>query len=103
MVRDIFAWTSLDACASAALLALTSDGWSGHEAFNITAPEICYQGEAGDKKQGPSTVAVLEKHWGGRYGKIREGWFEEYPRRSTWDCSKAEEILGWNHDKAGQM
>jgi len=40
----------------------------------------------------------LEKHWKGRVKKIDEGWWEGNPRRSFFDTSKAESMLGWRHD-----
>ena len=74
--------------------------------FNIAAPEICWEGGLGpdgkeveEKYRGKvATLDILERCWSGRYGKIRQEWFEKSPRASLWDSTKAERMLGWNHD-----
>ena len=88
----------MDACASSALLSLTSQGWEGAEAFNVAAPEICFDGVEGDKTAGPATLELVDKYWKGRIKNINKEWWKGFPRRSTWDSRKAERMLGWNHD-----
>ena len=106
---SLYSWVSLDACARACLQGITSTGWTGAEAFNIVAPEICWEGgltKDSRRKQGEpemellGTLEVLESQWKGRYdlGKLNKGWWEGRPRRALWDCSKAERLLGWKHD-----
>ena len=110
--QDGFAWTSFDAAASACLRALISDGWEGHEVFIIAAPEICWEGgltpdskstvELPEKK---STVELMNSMWRGRVasGGLDMRWWDENPRRSTFVSSKAEKMLGWDHDKSAEM
>ena len=45
--QDLFCWVSHRASARACLGGLTSDGWDGHEAFYIVAPDICWEGSSG--------------------------------------------------------
>ena len=106
-VQDGFAWTSFDAAASASLLGIISTGWQGHEVFNITAPESSWEGGPNgdsksdtvlDKKVG--TLELMEVNMKGRYGKVREEWWDGWPRRSIWDATKAERLMGWNHDQS---
>ena len=92
------AWVSYEACARAALLGLISSGWDGHEIFNIVAPQICFAGDALDPEKGPGTLELLEKHWKRRVTNVDRAWFQNDPRRSTWDSSRAERLLGWRHD-----
>lgn len=107
--REMWAWTSFDAAASACLLGLTSEGWSGHEAFNIVAPEIAWEygvrpeDKGGERRSDVSTIELLEYSWKGKYDGLRREYWEGRPRRSIWDSSKAERMLGWDHDKAGDM
>lgn len=109
MPRDMFSWTSFDACASACLLALTSEGWDGHEVFNIAAKDIIHHGTLDDHtaidmdRTPVGTLEILEKHWSGRYGKLDEEWWKNDKRRAIWDSTKAERILGWNHDRSGEL
>ena len=42
--KDLWGWVSYAAAAKACMLGLTSTGWSGHEVFNIVAPNICWEG-----------------------------------------------------------
>ncbi|ORX33775.1 hypothetical protein BD324DRAFT_638536 [Kockovaella imperatae] len=102
-VQDLFAWTSMASCASAALLSITSEGWHGHEVFNITAPEIVFQGLPDDMTAGPSALEAIETHWGGKYRVINKEWWADHPRRSVFDSTKAEKMLGWDHDKADEQ
>ena len=109
--QDGFAWTSYDASSSACLKSLTSGGWTGHEVFNITAPEICWEGgltpdskstEPSAEKKG--TLELMRSFWADRFDEnaVRNTWFQGDAgvRRSTWDSTKAEEVLGWDHNSA---
>ena len=109
--EDCFAWTSHDAAASSCLLSLTSTGWEGHEAFNIAAPEICWEGglAPGERSDVPleekkGAVELIESMWKGRVKEdgFNRAWWDGKPRRSTWDSTKAERLLGWDHDAAPQ-
>ncbi|KAL7424804.1 hypothetical protein Q5752_000488 [Cryptotrichosporon argae] len=102
-----FGWGSLDAAAQACVLALDTDGWEGHEAFNIVAPEICWEGgasEAARRKAGDpeaterlGTVELVTAFH--PEVTIDESWWEGNPRRGAWDTSKAERMLGWSHPR----
>lgn len=98
---DLFAWVSYEAVARMCVLGLTSEGWSGHEVFNCVAPEHCWEGTVeqqrtdgvpGDRVH---TVDLLKRYWPD--GEIDEAYFAENPRRSVWDSTKAERMLGWRH------
>lgn len=102
---DIFSWVSYEATARACVLGLTSEGWSGHEVFNVVAPEICWEGSV--EKQRTKEDGVGEGEKVGTQELVRKYWpkvemDEEYwagrPRRAVWDSSKAERMLGWKHD-----
>jgi hypothetical protein len=108
---SLYSWVALSSSARACLLGLTSEGWSGAEAFNIVAPEICWEGgflhddvrKEGDPERvggKVGTLELLERNWEGRYDEKRldRGWWEGRPRRAIWDCAKAERMLGWRHD-----
>ena len=69
----------------------------------MVAPEICYGGTPGDKTAGPGTVELMEEHWAGRYRQIKKEWFERFARRSVWDSTKTESVLGWDHDRADEQ
>jgi nucleoside-diphosphate-sugar epimerase len=104
---DAFAWVSLDASASACLRGVLSEGWEGAEAFNIAAPEICWEGGLTpesksdvplDGKKG--AVELMQSMWAGRVDGWDEAYWEGRPRRSTFSSVKAERMLGWDHDSA---
>ncbi len=104
---DLYAWVSFGGCARACEQGLTSEGWEGHEVFNIVAPEICWEGGIHVEEKSEivlsekvGSLALLEEKWKGKYTGLREGWWEGNPRRSFWDCAKAERMLGWQHDEA---
>jgi hypothetical protein len=110
--RDGFAWTSFDAASSACLRAVLSDGWEGHEAFIIAAPEICWEGGlTADSKsekvlaEKHGTLELLKSMWSGRIEGLNEGYWEGEgrARRSTFDSGKAERVLGWDHDRSADM
>lgn len=84
----------MDAVARACLLGLTSEGWTGAEAFYIVAPTTKMHEEKGDAE--PSTLENLKKYH--PQAKIKPGWYEEHRGRGLFDCSKAERMLGWKHD-----
>jgi nucleoside-diphosphate-sugar epimerase len=85
-VEGLWGYVQQDAAADAFLLALEdSDKWSGHEAFFITAPEMAF----GEDSKG-----------------LRELYYPDVPvkedydvsgRKGFFDCSKAEQLLGWVH------
>ena len=108
--KDGFAWTSFDAASSACLRSILSDGWEGHEAFIIAAPEICWEGgltvDSKSEKVLPekkTTLELLQSVWKGRVEGLNEGYWEGRERRSTYDSSKAERLLGWDHDRSAEM
>ena len=105
--EDGFAWTSLDASASACLRGITSEGWDGAEAFNVAAPEICWEGGLTpdsksmvplDEKRG--TVELVQSMWGEKISGWDEAFWKDRPRRTTFSSEKAERLLGWDHDTA---
>jgi nucleoside-diphosphate-sugar epimerase len=93
----LWSWSSVDAVLRACVLALTSEGWSGAEAFHIASDEIFYPASLSDGREVPA-LDVLEKHWPGRVKRIDRSWWKENPRRSFFDTSKAQSVLGWKHD-----
>ncbi len=106
--RELWSWVSYESCARACLLGLTSQGWEGHEVFNIVAPEICREGpldgpdpwgreRAKPTNPKPEALALLEKYWPGT--KVDAKYWKENTRRAFWDTSKAERLLGWKHDE----
>ena len=99
---SLWGWVSLESCARAALLGLISEGWSGHEIFVLASQEICWEGglqlEGRFNGERHDSLALLESNWKGRYGKVDKSWWAERPRRGFWDCSKARDVLGWEHN-----
>lgn len=79
------------------MLGLTSEGWEGAEAFHIAAGEIFYPAQLSGGVD-VSALELLEKHWSGRVKNVDKSWWDENPRRSFFDTSKAETLLGWKHD-----
>lgn len=82
--KNLWGYTLLDAAARACYLALFAD-FKGHEVFYITAADTIMTA--------PSVVLAQE-------------FFPEVPvrpglegNRSFFDCSKAERLLGWKHNK----
>jgi nucleoside-diphosphate-sugar epimerase len=83
-VKSLWAYTRLDSAARACLLSLTAD-FKGHEVFYITAPDTI------------SDTLSLE---------LKQKFFPDIPVRgdlsghkSFFNSSKAERLLGWNHDQ----
>jgi hypothetical protein len=108
--QDFWCWNSMEDCATSSMLALTTEGWDGHEVFYIIADEICWEGTLDQRKKRPTEAGVLPNEekmasldllktaWEGRYQSVREEFWAENPRRSFFDCSKAETVLGWRHN-----
>ena len=90
-ITGLWSWSSVDAVVRACILGLTSEGWHGAEAFHIAAPEIW-------APKGKTALELLESHWPGKVERIDESWWMDNPRRSFFDTSKAERMLGWRHD-----
>ncbi|WRT67328.1 uncharacterized protein IL334_004298 [Kwoniella shivajii] len=128
---ELWAWTSSLSAAQACLQGITSEGWQGHEPFNIVAPEIAWkrgiseesnhnnsdkndnrknqQGQSQGQSQGESesgceselnTLDLLDmdKRWNGRIGQIDHDWWIDNKRNGFWDCTKANKLLGWQHN-----
>lgn len=101
--RDIFSWVSYESCARACLLALEKGEWTGHEVFNIVAPETCWEGTAERQRvkgepagERAGTVELLKHYW--PKGELDMRYFEARPRAAAWTSEKAERMLGWRHD-----
>ena len=82
--RQLWGYTSQSAAARACLLSLTA-GFTGHERFYIVAPD---------------TIADLPS------AELQRQYYPEVPlrrelaeRQGFFDCTKAERLLGWRHDK----
>ncbi|OCH83965.1 NAD(P)-binding protein [Obba rivulosa] len=85
--NDLWGYVQEDAGADAFLLAVTNEDekWSGHEAFIIAAP---------DTSDDRDSMFLKEQFWANvpiKGGKDLSG------RKSFFDCSKAERLLGWAH------
>lgn len=107
--QDFWCWNSLEDCATSSLLGLTTENWHGHEVFYIIADEICWEGgldqtrkrtkdegvRAADHKVG--SLDLLKTAWKGRYQTVNEEFWAGNPRRSFFDTSKAQRVLGWKH------
>ena len=81
--HDLWGWVQSEATAEAFLRAIISEGWSGHEAFFVTAT-------CPTEDEGPASL--YEKYWSHvpiKPGKTLNGGF--------FDCSKAQRLLGWVH------
>jgi UDP-glucose 4-epimerase len=81
--KQLWGYTSREAAARACLLGVTAD-FSGHEVFYIVAPETMVD---------TPSLDLRERHYPGvpLRGDLSGN-------RSFFDCRKAGEILGWNHD-----
>ncbi|KAJ7716729.1 hypothetical protein DFH07DRAFT_861937 [Mycena maculata] len=88
--NDLWGYVQEDSAAESFLLAVTrpTDKWpSAAEAFFIVAPEITVDS--------PDTSELLQEHWPNvsiKEGKAMSG------RAGFFDCSKAKELLGWEHN-----
>jgi len=83
-VKNLWAYTRFDSAARACLLSLTAD-FTGHEVFYIVAPDTI------------ADVPSLE---------LKQKYFPDVPvrgdlsgRKSFFNSSKAERLLGWKHDE----
>lgn len=94
---SLWSWSSVDAVVRACVLGLTSEGWSGAEAFHIAADEIYYPKELSNGVDIPA-LDLLDQFWSGRVKHVNREWWEGNPRRSFFDTSKAKKMLGWSHD-----
>jgi nucleoside-diphosphate-sugar epimerase len=93
----LWSWSSVDAVLRACILGLTSEGWTGAEAFHIAADDIYYPANLSENVELPA-LDVLERHWPGRVKHIDKTWWAENPRRSFFNTSKAQRMLGWKHE-----
>ena len=93
----LWSWSSVDAVVRACILGLTSEGWSGAEAFHIAAEEIFFPAPLSDGVK-MSSLELLQKYWPGRVKRVDETWWASNPRRGFFDTSKAQSLLGWRHD-----
>ena len=82
-VKNLWGYTTLAASAGACLLGLEVES-SGHEAFQIVAP---------DQLGGSPSVELAERHFPGV--PLRENLSD---CEGFFDCSKAGRLLGWRHD-----
>lgn len=98
---SLWGWVSLDACARAALQAITSEGWTGHETFILASDDICWEGGLSPDQrfngERHGSLDLLEHSWKGRYGTVDREWWSQNPRRGFFDTTKAKNILGWTH------
>lgn len=127
-IKDLFAWVSYASAAQACLLGLTSEGWEGHEVFNIVADKICWEGglKVEEKRRLPEGTTNDVRGWGGLTPAcgleehvegekkvasldllkehwpgtpVKPGWWGPgNERRGFWDTSKGERLLGWRHE-----
>ena len=107
---DLWSWTSYESCAESALLGLTSEGWTGAEAFIICSDETAWEGgvthetmrkAGGEKVERETSVLDMIKHAYPNV-KVREEYWRDNKRRSVWDNSKAKRMLGWEHRDVGK-
>lgn len=83
--KHLWGYTLMDAAARACLLALTAD-FTGHEVFYIVAPETMMETPSLELSQEFFPNVSVRGNLSGN--------------RSFFDTSKAERMLGWNHDAA---
>ena len=103
---ELYSWVSYDACSLACERGLTSEGWEGHEIFNIVAPEIAWEGGVHPRERSAvvlddkvGSLELLNTNWKGRYSGLISGhWRDEGWRNTFWDTSKAQQLLDWSHD-----
>lgn len=84
--KDLWGYVQEDSAADAFLLAIEdSKKWSGHERFFIASSQTAYE---------ENTMDFIKLHWPGvpiKEGKTLVG------NQGLFDCSKAAELLGWQH------
>ncbi|KAF9485216.1 NAD-binding protein [Pholiota conissans] len=84
--KDLWGYVQEDSGAEAFLLALQDNKkWSGHERFFITGSETAFDEQ---------TLDLIAEYWPDVPIKHKE---KLVGRRSLFDCSKAVELLGWQH------
>jgi hypothetical protein len=76
---------------------LTSEGWTGAEAFHIASDKIFYPAALSGGVEVPA-LELLGRYWSKKVKVINRDWWTEDPRRSFFDTSKAQTMLGWKHD-----
>lgn len=86
--KGLWAYVQEDSSAEAFLLALTSEGWSGHERFFVVAPEIGVERDSKELREEyyPGVPIRQDREVDGRVG--------------FFECSKAKRLLGWLHRDA---
>ncbi len=84
MAKHLWAYTRLDAAASACLLSLTAN-FSGAETFYIVAPDTAVDQPSLDLARQYYPSAVMRGDLSGN--------------NSFFSCAKAERLLGWRHDR----
>jgi len=95
-INDCWGWVLMEATARACLLSITSEGWTGSEAFYIVAPTTTI---SLNKGEAATTSLELAQHFHSKV-PVKAGWFEggENNSRGFFDTTKAERLLGWKHD-----
>ncbi|KAI0339092.1 NAD(P)-binding protein [Trametopsis cervina] len=83
-LRDgLWGWTSEHSAALAFLKALESEGWEGHEAFFVVAP---------DPPAEETTEQLYRMHW--KHVPIKKG---GTVKLGFFNCEKAKRLLKWEH------
>ncbi|KIM39742.1 hypothetical protein M413DRAFT_19549 [Hebeloma cylindrosporum] len=84
--KDLWGYVQEDSVADAFLLAIEdTEKWSGHERFFIVSSQTAYEED---------TMDLIKRYWPGvpiKKGKTIVG------NQGLFDCSKAAELLGWQH------
>ena len=88
----------MDAVVRACLLGLTSEGWSGSEAFYIVAPGTLIDAMQVDLGEGMSSLELAREYHPN--AALRQGYFDDHGAkgRGFFDTGKAERLLVWKHD-----
>ncbi|MCW1966955.1 MAG: NAD(P)-dependent oxidoreductase [Anaerolineae bacterium] len=81
-IRQLWAWTHLDAAARACVQSLSAN-YVGHEAFYIVAPNHAWLGDSRDLAHSHYPAVPIRGEFSGQC--------------SFFDSSKAERLLGWRH------
>lgn len=91
--------------ARAFLLAITSEGWHGHEVF--CPSRCCLRASHGSSDadvlgrdiatdDAYTSMELKQKYWP-KVAIRQADWWRDAPQRGFFDCSKAERLLGWTH------
>jgi UDP-glucose 4-epimerase len=83
MAKQLWGYTLIDAAARACLQSLTAN-FRGHEVFQIMAAETVVE---------TPSLELAQQHF--PQVPIRG---DLHGRRGLYDCSKAERLLGWQHE-----